>query len=60
VHRVLELLNMDKRGDVQGVRWMPKAKEVAMGVAKRSLNFVSKNTELRNHALGGINMHLSS
>jgi hypothetical protein len=42
VHRILELLNMDERGDVQGVRWMPKAEEVATGVAKRSLDFISK------------------
>jgi hypothetical protein len=40
VHRVLEFLNMDEGGDVQGVRWMPKAEEVATGVAKRCLDFV--------------------
>jgi hypothetical protein len=27
---------------VQVVRWMPKAKEVATGVAKRCLDFVSR------------------
>jgi hypothetical protein len=41
VHRVLEFLNMDEGGDVQGERWMPKAEEVATGVAKRCLDFVS-------------------
>jgi hypothetical protein len=28
--------------DVQGVQWVPKAKEVATGVAMRYLDFVSK------------------
>jgi hypothetical protein len=27
---------------VQGVRWMPKAEEVAMDIAMRCLDFVSK------------------
>jgi hypothetical protein len=42
VHRVLQFLNMDEEGDVHGVRWMSKAEEVATGVAKRCLDFVSR------------------
>jgi hypothetical protein len=27
---------------VQGVRWMPKAEEVVMGIAKKCLDFISR------------------
>jgi hypothetical protein len=33
---------MDEGRDVQGVQWMPKVEEVAMGVVKRCLDFVSR------------------
>jgi hypothetical protein len=32
---------MDEGGGCAGVRWMPKAKEVATSVAMRCLDFVS-------------------
>jgi hypothetical protein len=39
---VLEFLIWMKEEDVHWMQWMPKAKEVATGVARRCLDFVSR------------------